>query len=1536
MDDPFLQELGTGTNSAAANQNNNDDPFAAELSSGPKGKRSKVEISKSKALVGKVKDQQELEAPDSFGKELALSAAQGVLSGPSAVLNTLTKTGQASPIVTGVGSVDQVASTLQIPWVRDKVNSISSKLNDFISTISPNPDPKNPNLSAGIESAGFTAGDAYSQSKIFGTTAKVIGKTGVLSEVKLPQPLATRALSAIDKTVRSIGGSATDSEILQQAAKHLPINVAAGVGSQALQDPESLRTVKGAALAIGLSAFGSISEGRVRVKELHKRLADAGSVQEVKQIQSEIKTELVNASNLVPNPGELPTSVQAAHKRLNAELLETQRLAEARIANIKAPVIDKYDLGFSSKEPADPRIISAAENLDKHSPLIEVVNPRMKEGGRASEHMTLDQPPKPIISPTSTINAKDIPNVAGTGDMANSGFYEKPDAGVVLPNGNSIKTITVEAIKGAIQKVGTDEFSRLVLEEQGKRSKDPLAQAAAVEEVARKIVAGSSFDPVRSPNVISPENLRPNTPTERPPILTIEDVNEAYRRSVSEYNAKLRESQVSGISNWSVDQLIDHADDINKLTNLLESGLQNQQPGMARNRPISSVEPSGRSYAAGADLEGLQAPIGAPTPSNSNLLSESAPSPSFDALGRPININKANVIDSYNVKDEINKKMGDGREINNKDNKLLPKHSQNIQNQINTNTHTPWPSITALFNKLVFHLTDKQRPFKEIDHITGEKDLDKQVGVAAQLSNGSAGKAQQFLDNKPFIIDEAGNIQFDPIAKSFREILSPLTGKLDEYRRLRLALHTLDEGVQSRGIETGIDPMDARKELANASPEVLQASVESSEYQRSVLRYMQSRGLLSEKTLAKWGELYNNYVSLERVFNSDTNKGVPSAKSGTGVGQIFKRLIGSSRQIKDPILTTIEQTRLGIRAADRNYIGTKLADAALANTKSLIGVIEPIGYADRAKSPEIYGSAERLMEAAKDSGIELGMNEAMEMATSIGHQLDIKNNVLNVWRNGLIEQYRIAPEIAAAYKAMTPQNFGLFTRILGLPAQILKIGTVDNPIFAAYNFIRDSFDAQMQSNYGFKLGKDSWNGLIESIKNGSKRQEFLAAGGGMGGITSSEAISNATALRSVIPQTGIQRVLARTFHPIEALREISRPFEEAARLGEFMRAKDYGTSSQVAAFAGRTITTDFAQSGASIGALAHMTAFLNPAVQSMIKNAATFKDAPLRSAAMGVATISIPTALLWAANHGDEEISDLRKTPGGALYWYVRAKDGIILKIPKPFLYGQIFGSGIESALDKAFDNDPDIIEHWVASVKQSASFSFVPTAAQTAYNIGTNTDAYSGTPIIPTGIQGIDPQLQTTERTSNTAKLISGILHSVTNGSVNVSPIQFDYVIRSTAGQLGSDVIKGVDNVVGNKSNRNGPSNTIADLAVIGRLFARYPSQAVAPIRDFYSRSGNVETIIKTIKFLETKKPELLAGYINENKEALVLAPIYAETKAQLGELRKSVNEINNLPDEVYSRDEKRLLTDNILRSMITITRGANTAIHGIQDQIR
>jgi len=77
----------------------------------------------------------------------------------------------------------------------------------------------------------------------------------------------------------------------------------------------------------------------------------------------------------------------------------------------------------------------------------------------------------------------------GQGDLANSGFFIKPDAAVHLPDAASIQVPTVEAVKNAIKRVGPEEFQRRVQSEMLNRSADPLAQAAATEEVARRIVA---------------------------------------------------------------------------------------------------------------------------------------------------------------------------------------------------------------------------------------------------------------------------------------------------------------------------------------------------------------------------------------------------------------------------------------------------------------------------------------------------------------------------------------------------------------------------------------------------------------------------------------------------------------------------------------------------------------------------------------------------------------------------------------------------------------------------------------------------------------------------------------------------------------------------------------------------------------------------------------------------------------------------------------------------------------------------------------
>ena len=69
--------------------------------------------------------------------------------------------------------------------------------------------------------------------------------------------------------------------------------------------------------------------------------------------------------------------------------------------------------------------------------------------------------------------------------------------------------------------------------------------------------------------------------------------------------------------------------------------------------------------------------------------------------------------------------------------------------------------------------------------------------------------------------------------------------------------------------------------------------------------------------------------------------------------------------------------------------------------------------------------------------------------------------------------------------------------------------------------------------------------------------------------------------------------------------------------------------------------------------------------------------------------ISIPTMFFYLANHGDEEIKQLRQTKYGRRFWFMRSPTGGILSVRKPAgPEGVVFGSGLEIALDKMAGQD--------------------------------------------------------------------------------------------------------------------------------------------------------------------------------------------------------------------------------------------------------
>lgn len=820
--------------------------------------------------------------------------------------------------------------------------------------------------------------------------------------------------------------------------------------------------------------------------------------------------------------------------------------------------------------------------------------------------------------------------------------------------------------------------------------------------------------------------------------------------------------------------------------------------------------------------------------------------------------------------------------------------------------------------------------------------LEKEVLRKQALSRTLAGYPEQDVVNSVYNFLNRSGSEVETLSSVLKHVGS--STKKSVSPDMVKEVMGISRSLLSESYMTGVSVEEAKAALAAIPKHIQKAADEYSQFSRNLLQYKVDAGLLTQEAADTFFKNYQNYMPLARIFEkAPKNVGYVQMKEwiGSQVGGSLKEMKGSKKMIQDPIRSMITETNQGIKAADFNRLIMSMYDFAVSQPKKnlITNLDNPLNVdhifkilpdaADATTNPAVFAMRDQLILGAKEAGSVLNESEALQIAHSMVPNAVDERNVVSFFYEGVLKRARISEDIAVALKSFQPQEMNLFVKIMSAPARGLKAGVTASLDFAGFNFISDSFDATLQSKYGFKLFVDSFRGL--KAARGAKgyenvRSEWIAGGGGFSGLRSAAEVSDAELYRAILPQTRAQLVKNNFKHPIEALRKITQPLEEAARLGEYMRARGANESVVGAALAARGVTTDFAIMGSQMHSLSQMTAFLNPAVQSLKRNIDVSIHNPMQVAAKGIAGISLPSAVIWALGHGDQDIEDLRKSKAGKIYWHIRMPNGEIGRIRKPFLYGQIFGTGMESVLDKLIDGDPNAGKQFIQGFTGQAGISFLPNTVSVGASLFANKDFHSGSPIVPTDLTGLDKEFQENEQTTHVARVLSRTLNKVSGGVINGSPIQWDYILRATTGTLGESAVKTLDR--GIPSENSGPTKTHSDLPLIGRYFARFPSQSVQPVREFYDGLSKTEEVVKTVNYLSKNKPEELEQYITENQEALALAPVYTETKQQLADIRHTIKTINGAPDDILSPEEKKQFNDDFVKQIVDITRSVNRAI--------
>jgi GGDEF domain-containing protein len=836
----------------------------------------------------------------------------------------------------------------------------------------------------------------------------------------------------------------------------------------------------------------------------------------------------------------------------------------------------------------------------------------------------------------------------------------------------------------------------------------------------------------------------------------------------------------------------------------------------------------------------------------------------------------------------------------------------------------------------------------------------KNPGKQASVFGLYRAMADSWLFDRPSFINASGDRSFFD-ALGLRAIGQMVKGDLRSLGDYWAAARALELAGQPKPRSTGIDLVAARQFFVGEFDKYHGAMLELVKYARALADVGVLSGTLSSESRAKFADVY--YAPLHRLFNGELGS---SPKSISTIGErgntaaqtpdVYKYLKGSVREILNPVESLIQNTARTLRAAEFNRVAVSLANLADAaregGSKDIADML--MKRVSNIKSPITELQIKSVKDMMEDLGTSISHEDAERIVLTMSNEtLNVQDDVLRFYRNGRLETYKINSALAQAFKAMSPQELdNMLIPLIGDAAKKVssaaRVGITANPVFIGYQAFRDNWQFMLNSKYGFTPGIDQARGWWKIVSGSAEYKRYIALGGSGDTIADQglQVVRGKSATLDAVKQAPSSNVLmeainqAKTLHPLKAYATLVAPIADAGRFGAYLHAVGRGIEPIEAIWAAKHAGGNFSQRGSSTGlrALNMMSLFLNASLQSMDASARAFKDHPLRYTISAATGITLPSMLLWFAYKDDKEIVDLRTSDSGRKYWWIRApmdapgiKAGEIIKIPKPIVDGQIWGTTAEAALDKMLQDNPDAIEGMARSIYNDAKFNLLPTIGVIPYSVWNNQDIQSGRSIVPDGASKLDLQYQAAENTTDAARVIGGIVapaleHDPT-GVVSPfgSPAAIDYTARGLFGTFGGDVMKGVSMLL--DKNRPGWTPLKDELPIVGNVFAKNPTLNVGSIQEFYNHAERADATIKTLKYLAESQPDKAQNYLDTRWDDLQTAGMYVEVRQKLADLRAAIANIQQAPDDLIPVNQKREMSQDLMRAMIDLAREANSA---------
>jgi hypothetical protein len=786
--------------------------------------------------------------------------------------------------------------------------------------------------------------------------------------------------------------------------------------------------------------------------------------------------------------------------------------------------------------------------------------------------------------------------------------------------------------------------------------------------------------------------------------------------------------------------------------------------------------------------------------------------------------------------------------------------------------NNPKETVTRFLDDAYTRAIDELHPLEkivsEVEDITGKKlKFADNPFMQAWVSRGWVGKAEALLEHGPGSFKEAvadipNNLHEDfsayLVAKRQMDILRWNKAHPNE------AIYT-DKSIKDVIATIGHYERTYGSKFIDAQQKIVS-------YSNKLLDLMRDAGLISQKDINAMRAKYPNYVPFIRDFGEAGIDNFGSKGDGfMNVHAPIKKMKGSGRDIVDPLESIIKNTYATINAIERNKVA-----------KSFVKISEVEGMSDIVE--RVTGTP-----TAKDS-------------------------TFYVMKDGKKTIYQTTPDVYQALQFSNAESFGWLVEIAKIPAGWLRAGATQlSPEFILRNPVRDMIGATIYSEHGFIPLVDTVKGIMHYLKKDDVYWDYKKSGAGNSAMVSIDRNYLQNSIRDILKQPSVVRKIATS--PLDVIRGLNEATEMATRLAEFDNARKGYTgimnrlmgserkplSSAEAAIQARDITLDFSRIGKNTKQANKTVAFFNASLQGTDKMVRAFRENPAEMTFKTAAFITLPSVVLWWLNKDDPRYQELPQWEKD-VFWIIPTEDTLI-KIPKPFELGILFGTVPERALQYAYDKEKKVngrgFEGLRASVMDNMMPSLIPTAGIPLLEWATNYSFFMQRNIVPQSMTKLPNRLQSDWRTSYIGNQVGDLL--------NVSPMKVDNTIRGYSGGFGSLIMDMTDRMSGVADTR--PAKKWNEQPVI-KGFTETPYKSSDSVQRLYDEYNKQEGLFKAMQLTGEKQEGFDARSYNMMKQA----------HKQLQQLNKASKQIRE--SKRLSSQQKREKLDMIDFQKVNVAR--------------